>query len=1025
MSRRSAHAGSKYQVTKKAEKKEANSGALMSTPFQPTHGSANQERPPCAPPQGEDLDSIRRLISEFSQECTSSTFPSIEEMLPKVRQSMRADLLERLLPIEIGFRRRKGELPLFHDYVDRFQTYHEVIHRVFRPANSAQEENEPSTHDHSRPAPSTLHVAMNAKSVAADASMPAVIGRYQIRSILGSGGFGRVYEAHDSQLDRIVAIKVPSLTALASKTLIELVFQEARTAAKLRHPGVVSIYDIQCADEIPYIVQELVNGPNLGDWAQAVKPTNEQVIKLLIEIVDAVGFAHRHGVIHRDLKPTNILIDREGHARVADFGLALHESVQRNRIGEISGTPAYMSPEQVRGESHRLDGRSEIWSLGVILYELIVGRRPFLGESDSELYEAILNEEPRPPRQLAPSTPKEIERICLKCLAKRQSDRYTSAADLLEDLKDCLQDPRPAPATPIALRKRTTKGDVDRRSARSPKGLRAFDEHDADFFLSLLPGPRDRSGLPDRLRSWKRLLEERDNDQTFTVGVIYGPSGCGKSSLLRAGLLPLLKPDITVVLVEASPEGVEDRLHRKLCKLFPGQSSNQDVAALLQELRETPIAEGKKLLIVIDQFEQWLYANAGVAESTLVRALRQCDGGRIQSIVVVRDDFWLATSRFFSSLEIPNVAEHNSFLVDLFSLSHARLVLERFGRAYGRLPAEGVALEKRQTTFLDQAIKNLSHQEKVIPVRLSLFAEMLKDKEWTPAALATMGGPDAVGYTFLRESFTLPTAPPHHRLHQKAAQNILRSLLPPDGSDIKGHYRSRRELQVASGYESRPQEFEQVLRVLDKELRLITPKDPETLLEDGSIERSDSDQRGYQLSHDYLVSSLRLWIEESERKSKWRRFAKWCRQPQRVTVAITSSIFIASVVLTLQFGGVGFWWLTGQWAKRPSEWLVQWAFINAFCIAIIFAQYLANKRTVCTINAVCFGLSGLYYFAALMGLIPDSMISKFGGIYDSQDHRWVPFMVYMIMTLFVSAMNLIAIIALRHQSLTHTESLRA
>ena len=152
-------------------------------------------------------------------------------------------------------------------------------------------------------------------------------------------------------------------------------------------------------------------------------------------MAEAASVAHHAGFVHRDLKPNNILIDKESRPHVVDFGLAIHESIQSDRRGESAGTPGYMSPEQVRGETHRLDGRSDLWSAGVILYEMLTGRCPFAGATVDELFDEIKYREPRPPRQIAPHIPAELERICLKCLSKNTRERYTTGGDLASDLR--------------------------------------------------------------------------------------------------------------------------------------------------------------------------------------------------------------------------------------------------------------------------------------------------------------------------------------------------------------------------------------------------------------------------------------------------------------------------------------------------------------------------------------------------------------------------------------------------------------
>src|SRR5262249_39162546 len=215
-------------------------------------------------------------------------------------------------------------------------------------------------------------------------------------------------------------------------------------------------------------------------------------------------------------------------------------------------------------------------------------------------------------------------------------------------------------------------------------------------------------------------------------------------------------------------------------------------------------------------------------------------------------------------LEIRVVEGENSRLVDLFDPRHATKVLTAYGRAFGALSEKGLA--KEQDAFLDQAVAGLGQDGKVISVRLALFAEMVKGKPWTPATLREVGGTEGVGVTFLEETFAASTAPPQHRLHQRAAQAVLKALLPEAGTDLKGHMRSQQELLDASGYTSRPRDFGDLVRILDSELRLITPTDPE-----GADEARSQVQAGeqyYQLTHDYLVPSLRDWLTRKQKETR-------------------------------------------------------------------------------------------------------------------------------------------------------------
>ncbi len=402
---------------------------------------------------------------------------------------------------------------------------------------------------------------------------------------------------------------------------------------------------------------------------------------------------------------------------------------------------------------------------------------------------------------------------------------------------------------------------------------------------SCSPARATGTDCPRASGSGSERSKQIDPDQTFRVGLIYGPSGCGKSSLVKAGLLPRLAGHVLPVYLEATPEETEARLLKGVRKVCPELSRSAGLVDSLANLRRGRLLQsGRKLLLVLDQFEQWLHARRGEENTELVAALRHCDGEHVQAIAMVRDDFWLAASRFMRDLEVRLVEGENSALVDLFDLRHARKVLLAFGRAYGASPERAGDLHKDHETFLDQAIAGLAQDGKVISVRLALFAEMMKGKPWTPATLREVGGTEGVGLTFLEETFSASTAPPEHRIHQKAAQAVLKALLPESGTDIKGQMRSRRELFEASGYANRPGDFDDLIHILDPELRLITPTDPSGKDEGGRMKDEPAEQQSavpgsdssfilrpssfYQLTHDYLVHSLRDWLTRKQRETR-------------------------------------------------------------------------------------------------------------------------------------------------------------
>ncbi len=277
------------------------------------------------------------------------------------------------------------------------------------------------------------------------------IGRYVVLRPLGRGGFGCVFLARDPCLDRLVAIKLAKAMSDAPEGWQEVFLREARTIARLKHPHIVSVYDAGEYEGGVYIAMEYIDGGSLRDRVAKGALPLEEALRIMVQVADAVHYAHKRGLVHCDLKPANILLDRNGSVKVADFGLALWEEARHARRGELSGTPAYMAPEQVKGKLHYADGRADVWALGVILYELLTGKRPFTGDDREQIYDEVLHREPKPLRQVDESIPVELDELCARCLRKDVSQRLPTAHDLKVALTQSLQKVTAAKAQPRRL----------------------------------------------------------------------------------------------------------------------------------------------------------------------------------------------------------------------------------------------------------------------------------------------------------------------------------------------------------------------------------------------------------------------------------------------------------------------------------------------------------------------------------------------------------------------------------------------
>lgn len=367
-------------------------------------------------------DQVDLVCDAFEDAWNRREVPRIDDFLERCDASVRELLLAELVLVDREFRIKRGENTSRQDYQQRFPGYTIVIDDL-----------EFSTIDDRKAGKSVV------PRVRTIASAGRRLAHFKLVEELGSGASGTVWKACDTRLRRIVTVKIPRQERLMSPAR-DRFLREGQACAQLRHPNIVAVHEVGEDQGYAFIVAEYIDGVNLREWLNQRRPTHHEAAELAAQLAEALHHAHEQGVIHRDLKPANVLMDRDGRPHITDFGLAkwAADSAGMTVEGNILGTPAYMSPEQARGDAFAVDRRTDVYGLGALLYEMLTGRVPFEGEVAAIVHQVIHNE-PRPPRRIESAAPRDLETICLKAMEKEPIRRYPSAQEIAVDLRRFLR----------------------------------------------------------------------------------------------------------------------------------------------------------------------------------------------------------------------------------------------------------------------------------------------------------------------------------------------------------------------------------------------------------------------------------------------------------------------------------------------------------------------------------------------------------------------------------------------------------
>ena len=399
------------------------------------------------PKSGADPFKIKLQIDEicdrFEIDWQRSESPALDQVASNCDSAIRDALVVDLMAIDRDYRNKAGKPWTESDYLSRYPDLHDAIAMSFRPAIELNSHESTDCSDQYATIDlgtgSRSEVGINPKTLPNVGQHMQYFGDYEIIDEIARGGMGVVYKARQVSLNRIVAVKMILSGQLANSDDVKRFYVEAKSAAKLDHPGIVPIYEIGEFAGQHFFSMKFIEGGSLSSQLPKWIGQQKGAIRLLVEVVKAVHHAHQRGILHRDLKPANILIDENGTPYITDLGLAkqVDDKSELTRTGSVMGTPNYMSPEQASG-SKDVSTASDIYSLGAIMYELLTGKPPFASSSTLETLIKVVSEEAAKPTAINSSIDRGLELICMKCLHKNPQDRYATANDLAKDLQSWL-----------------------------------------------------------------------------------------------------------------------------------------------------------------------------------------------------------------------------------------------------------------------------------------------------------------------------------------------------------------------------------------------------------------------------------------------------------------------------------------------------------------------------------------------------------------------------------------------------------